>query len=66
MMPSRTEAIDPKGVITMAESKQRKPPPIVVRTLVPREAPSPEDVLRKFLERAELDRWRHTRSKHSH
>jgi len=50
----------------MAESKQRKPPPIVVRTLVPREAPSPEDVLRKFLERAELDRWRHTRSKHSH
>jgi hypothetical protein len=33
----------------MAESKQRKPPPIVVRTLVPREAPSPEDVLRKFL-----------------
>ena len=49
------------------EPEQRKPPPIVIRTVVPHDAPSPEAVLQKLLEedQSELDRWQHTESKHS-
>jgi hypothetical protein len=46
---------------------QRKPlSPIVVHTVVPRDTPSPEEVLRRFLEedRAELDSWRRIRGKY--